>query len=145
MADTVVNVEVIVVRNDRFLTIVRSADEEFGGGWLCFPGGKLAPGTADPDAIETTAQRELMEEVGLDVAIDGLVYVESHTFLAGNETVLDIVVMTEMATGEPVARDPAEVGEVLWLTEREIMDDPRVQPWTRESLRRAIARRCRAR
>ena len=145
MADTVVNIEVIVVRNDRFLTIIRSADDEFGGGWLCFPGGKLDPGTADPDVIEATAQRELMEEVGLDVAIDGLIYVENHTFLVGQETVLDIVMMTEAATGSPVARDPAEVAEVLWLTEREIMDDPRVQPWTRESLRRAIARRCRAR
>ncbi|HEV2073170.1 MAG TPA: NUDIX hydrolase [Thermomicrobiales bacterium] len=145
MADTVVNIEVIVVRNDRFLTIVRSADEEFGGGWLCFPGGKLDPGTADPDAIEATAQRELREEVGLEVAIDGLIYVESHTFMIGNETILDIVMMTETATGEAVARDPAEVAEVLWLTEDEIMDDPRVQSWTRESLRRAIARRCRAR
>lgn len=27
MADTVVNIEVILVRNDRFLTIVRSADD----------------------------------------------------------------------------------------------------------------------
>jgi 8-oxo-dGTP diphosphatase len=145
MTDVVANVEVLVVRNNRFLTIVRSADEEFGAGWLCFPGGKLEPGTADPDALESTARRELMEEVGLDVGINSLVYVESHTFLIASGTVLDIVMMTETATGEPVARDPAEVAEVLWLTEREIMDDPRVQPWTRESLRRAIARRCRAR
>lgn len=86
-----------------------------------------------------------MEEVGLEVAIDGLIYVESHIFMIGNETILDIVMMTETATGEAVARDPAEAAEVLWLTEDEIMDDPRVQSWTRESLRRAIPRRCRAR
>lgn len=145
MPDVIVSVEVIVARNDCFLTIVRSADEEFGAGWLCFPAGKLDPGRADPDALESTGRRELMEEVGLVVEIGALTYVESHTFLVGTVTVLDIVMMAESATGEPVSQDPAEVAEVLWLTEREIMRDPRVQPWTRESLRRAIDRRYRTR
>lgn len=133
-----VNVEIIVRRGDRYLTIVRSEQEEYGGGWLCFPGGKLDPGTADPHALELTGQRELMEEVGLAVDIEDLIYVESHTFLVGDETVLDVVLLTESARGEATAIDTDEVAEILWLTEAEIMTDPRVQPFTRESLKLAI-------
>lgn len=140
MPGVVANVEIIVHRDDRFLTIVRSDDEEFGGGWLCFPGGKLDPGLAMDRALEATARRELQEEVGLDVGIDAIVYVESHTFLIGDETVLDIVMMTGEARGEPSVQDPAEVAEILWLPAEEIMTDPRVQPWTRASLQLALAR-----
>lgn len=140
MSKVLVNVEVIVKRDEKFLTIVRSDAEDFGGGWLCFPGGKLDPGSADPHAIEATGRRELMEEVGLDVAVEDLEYVESHTFMIGEDTVLDVVLLTESATGDPAALDPAEVAELLWLTETEIMTDRRVQSFTRESLRLAIKR-----
>lgn len=138
MAYVVVNVEILVKRDDRYLMIVRSDEEEFGAGWLCFPGGKLDPGTADMHALELTAQRELQEEVALDVGLDDLIYVESHTFLIGDVIVLDVVFLAESAQGEPVAVDSAEVADRLWLTEEEIMRDSRVQSFTHESLRFAI-------
>src|SRR5690606_2188353 len=102
----IVNVEVIVERDGKYLLIVRSEGEEFGAGWLSFPGGKLETSTPDMQALELTAQRELKEEVGLDVALDDLRYVESHIFFIGEDPVLDVVMMTSAAIGEPVAVDP---------------------------------------
>jgi|GEM_PF-1607193 len=138
MENMIVNVEVIARRGDRYLTIVRSDDEDFGGGWLCFPGGKLDPGIAEMHAIELTGQRELMEEVGLHVTVEDLTYVESHTFLIERDTCLDIVLFTDAASGTAIAIDPAEVAGLHWLTAEEIMSDPRVQEFTRTSLRLAI-------
>lgn len=140
MSLVVVNVEIIVRRGNRFLMIERSAEEDYGAGWLCFPGGKLDPGAAEMHALELTARRELMEEVALDVDVADLIYVESHTFLIGAETVLDVVFLTDAVRGEPVAVDPAEVAELFWLTEDEIRRDPRVQSFTRESLHLALER-----
>lgn len=134
----IVSVEIIVAREDRFLTIVRSDDEDFGGGWLCFPAGKLDYGETEENALENTACRELLEEVGLTVDASSLTYVESHTFNVGDQPVLDAIFLAHDSKGEPSIQDPAEVAEILWLTEDEIMADPRVQPWTRESLRRAV-------
>ncbi|HWV35681.1 MAG TPA: NUDIX hydrolase [Thermomicrobiales bacterium] len=139
MSNVIVNVEIVVQRDDRFLMILRSEEEEHGGGWLCFPGGKLDPGTAEMHALELTARRELKEEVDLDVEALAFRYVESHTFLIGDKTVLDIVLLTDSVQGVPKAIDPAEVAEVTWMTVDEIMTDPRVQPFTRESLRLALA------
>lgn len=138
MPHVIVNVEVIVKRGERYLTIIRSEDEDFGGGWLCFPGGKLDPGSAEMHAIELTGQRELMEEVGLHSAVEDFTYVESHTFLIGQDTVLDIVLFTDAASGTATAIDPAEVAGVHWLTAEDILTDPRVQMFTRTSLRLAM-------
>lgn len=140
MSFVIANVEVIVRRGDRFLMIVRSADEDFGAGWCCFPGGKLDPGIAEPDALERTAVRELSEEVDLDADPASMRFVEAHTFLIDDVTILDIVMLTDAATGDPRAVDPAEVAEVAWMTADDVMTDPRVQEWTRESLRLALAR-----
>ena len=135
----IVNVEIIVVRNDRVLMIVRSDDEDFGGGWLTFPGGKLDWDGPCADALEQTARRELVEEVGIDL-VPPVVYVEGHTFAANGTPVLDIVMLTRAGEGEPAAQDPTEVAGVEWRTVDEIMQDPRAQPWTRASLERAVGK-----
>jgi 8-oxo-dGTP diphosphatase len=136
----IVNVEIVVVRDDRYLLIVRGDGEDFGAGWLTFPGGKLDWVGPRPDALEETARRELIEEVGIDL-VPPVVYVESHTFEANGIPVLDVVVLARAAEGEPSIQDPAEVAGIEWRTEDELMHDPRVQPWTHESLRRAVERR----
>lgn len=140
MSLVLANVEVIARRGDRFLMIVRSADEDFGAGWCCFPGGKLDPGIAEPDALERTAARELVEEVALVADPASMRFVEAHTFLIDDLTVLDVVMLTDAATGEARAVDSAEVAAIAWMTAGEVMADPRVQEWTRESLRRALER-----
>jgi ADP-ribose pyrophosphatase YjhB (NUDIX family) len=136
--DFIVNVEVVVVRDDRFLMIVRG-DEDFGAGWLTFPGGKLDWEGEVQQALEATARREVLEEVGLDVE-PPVSYVESHTFAIEDVHVLDIVMLARAGEGEARRNAPDEVADVVWMTASEIMTDPRVQPWSRASLALALAR-----
>jgi len=133
-----VNVEVAIVRDGRYLMIVRGEEEEFGAGWLCMAGGTVEWQGAETvdDVLEVTARREIMEEIGLALG-ETIVYVESHTFDAGGPA-LDIVMLAQPATSadEPHIASPGEVASLEWMTLAEICADERTPPWTRESLRR---------
>lgn len=129
----IVNVEVAVVRDGRYLAAVRGSGEDFGAGWLGFPGGTVDPHPSTPDTLEETARREVLEEVGLHLD-DPIVYLESHTFAIGDETVLDVVMLARSTAGEPYAASPDEVAGVEWLAFEALRDDPRTQAWTRGSL-----------
>lgn len=135
----IVNVEIVVERDGRYLMIVRSDDEDYGAGWLTLPGGKLEPDATDLRALEVTARRELKEEVDLDVAPEDIRYVESHMFAVNDVPVLDVVMMTHSARGEARAVDAAEVAGVVWMTPGEIDAHPDVPAWTRASVACAIA------
>jgi 8-oxo-dGTP pyrophosphatase MutT (NUDIX family) len=143
MEHVIVNVEVVVVRDGRYLFGVRSEAEEFGAGWLAFPGGKLEADAELQRALEVTAQRELKEEVDLDVALDDLHYVESHVFFIDDTPVLDVVMVTTNARGEPRPVNEEEMQSVLWLTEEEALAHPDVPEWTRTSFALAITYVCR--
>lgn len=132
-----VNVEVVIVRENRFLMIERGHGEEFGAGWLCMPGGTVDWDIPVEDALEVTARREVIEEVGLSLDA-AMAYVESHTFDAGGPA-LDVVLLARPAdsAADPYVASPDEVASVDWMTLAEIIADERVQPWTKESLRRA--------
>lgn len=129
----IVNVEVAVVREGRYLAIVRGDGEDYGAGWFGFPGGKVDPDPAAPHVLEATARREVLEAAGLKFD-DPIVYVESHTFAIGEEIVLDIVMLARFMAGDPYPASPEEVASVEWLTFKALRDDSRTQPWTRESL-----------
>ncbi|MDQ3654409.1 MAG: NUDIX domain-containing protein [Chloroflexota bacterium] len=88
----VVNVEVAVVRDGRYLATIRASGESHGAGWLGFPGGKVDPDPGTQNMLEQTARREVVEEVGLALD-DPVTYVESHTFAVGDDIVLDIVML----------------------------------------------------
>lgn len=136
----IVNVEVAIVREGRYLAIVRGDGEEYGVGWLGFPGGQVERERDTQDILERTARREVMEEVGL--ALDGpITYVESHTFAIGDEIVVDIVMLARAMTGKAQAVLPDEVAGLEWMTMEELLADSRTQPWTRESLRLADRKR----
>ena len=132
-----VNVEVAIVRDDHYLMIVRGDEEEFGAGWLGMPGGTVDWDEPLADALEITARREVMEEVGL-VLDDTIHYVESHTF-GLEQPCFDVVVLARPSTGAaaPYIASPGEVAELRWMTLADILIDPRAQIWTRESLQRA--------
>ncbi len=129
----VVNVEVAVVRDGKYLATIRGGGEEYGTGWLGFPGGKVDPDPAAANVLEETARREVREEVGLDLD-DPIVYVESHTFAIGEEIVLDVVMLARSPSGDPYVAAPDEVAGIEWLPFEALRDDPRTQPWTRDSL-----------
>lgn len=135
-----VNVEVAILRDGRYVATVRGDGEEYGTGWLGFPGGTLDWGSPLQDAIEVTARREVFEEVGITLD-DPIAYVESHTFNAAGSPVLDIVVLARSASGDPWPKAQDEVAAVAWMTAAELRDDPRTQAWTRLSLELVETRR----
>ena len=135
-----VNVEVAVVRQGRYLTIERGKGEDYGAGWIGFPGGKLDPVAPLASAIEQTARREVLEEVGL--TLSGTIhYVESHTFLIDDGVVLEIVVLAQSEGGEPFAAAPDEVAAIAWRTAPEMLEHTQVQPFMHEIIRLVEGRR----
>lgn len=137
----IVNVEIAIVREGRYLMTERGSGESFGAGWLGFPGGKLEWTAGEQDAVEATARREAEEETGVILGPE-VAYVESHTFGTDDPGhCLDIVMLARPAedSPEPLIRDPDEVASIAWMTLDEIANDPRVQPWTLASLQLAEA------
>lgn len=137
----VVNVEAAIVRDERYLLVVRGDLETHAPGVLSLPGGKVEHvGNAD-DVLEDTLRREMQEEVGLDVHPD-LEYVESKSFIADDGTfVVDVVFLCRCRSGTPTIGDPGEVADIRWMTAAEVLEHPKVPPWTRRSVHLAEEKR----
>lgn len=133
----IVNVEVAIVNaSGHYLMIVRSDDEPYMPGVLSMPGGKVDP-VVTVDALEDTAIREVLEEVGL--RIERPQYVESHTFMADDALVLDVVMLARHQGDEPQIVAADEVAGLRWMTLAEIESDTDIPSWTRNSILRAEA------
>lgn len=134
----IVNVEAAVVKDGRYLMVVRSEREAHAAGTLSFPGGKVEyEGPLDDvlDVLEVTARREVLEETGITITGE-IAYVESKSFGAG-EPVVDIVLLCRYQEGDIAPGHPDEVASVEWLTAEEILAHPKTPPWTAQSIRRA--------
>ena len=115
----VVNIDCVVVKNDEYLFIERSEDEDHAAGLLSFPGGKIEQSPGGMETIEKSATRELYEEVG--VKAGDAEYVCSTTFEADDGTrCLNIVVLCEYVAGDAYPRATDEVAAVHWLSYDEI-------------------------
>ena len=68
-------VAAVVRRGDRILVTRRHDRAERGGQWE-FPGGKVEPGEAEPDAL----RREIREELGCGVAVGPLILRHAHRY-----------------------------------------------------------------
>jgi len=119
----IVGVGVVIWRNDQFL-LVRRGKEPNKGQWS-LPGGAQELG----ETVFSAAQREVLEETGLEVTIHGLVDVvdgimrDEDGKLLYHYTLVDVV--AESLQGEPVAADDAEA--VAWFT----LDDlPALALWS---------------
>ncbi|OBH92930.1 (deoxy)nucleoside triphosphate pyrophosphohydrolase [Mycobacterium sp. E2733] len=101
-----------VVRGASVLVAQRARPPELAGRWE-LPGGKVAPGETEPDALV----RELAEELGLTV---GDVAVGDRL---GDDIALDGMTLrayrVRLLSGEPHARDHRAV---RWLTAAELTD-----------------------
>jgi len=130
----VVNVEGVIVKDGRYLMIVRGERESHAPGALTFPGGKVEGSENVDNVLEETIRREIREEVGIEIH-DEVVYVESKAFVADDgEPVVDIVFLCRHRSGEPVVGDPGEVAAIDWMTLDEILEHPKTFPWTRQSI-----------
>ena len=109
-------------------------------GALSFPGGKVEGAENEDNVFEETLRSEIREETGVEVA-DKMVYVESHSFVAEGDPVVDVVFLCRYESGEAIAADPDEVADVRWMTAQEILDLPQTPPWTRQSIELAEKKR----
>ena len=137
----VVNVEAALVRDDRFLLIVRGANESHAPGMLALPGGKVEQVDAVVAVLEATLRRELREEVGVEID-DNPVYVDSTAFVADDgQPVVNVVFLCRHRAGDARPVAPEEVAQVVWMTAAEVLADPRTPPWLWRSVELAEQRR----
>jgi 8-oxo-dGTP diphosphatase len=137
----IVNVEVAIVHDARYLMLVRSEREVHAPGVLCLPGGKVENAGFSDNVLEGTARREAREEAGVEIG-DQIVYVESKSFTSDDgEPVVDIVYLARYQSGEPRPGDPAEVAGLEWLTAAEVLAHPKAPPWIAEGFRKIESRR----
>jgi 8-oxo-dGTP pyrophosphatase MutT (NUDIX family) len=130
----IVNVEGVVMKGDRFLLTLRSEQESHAPGSLTLPGGKVEQIGISDNILEETLRREIREEAGIEVS-ERMEYLESKSFVAsGDRPVVDVVFLCFWASGEPVPGDPDEVAGVQWMSLAQIRADPRIPPWSRQSL-----------
>ncbi|MEV4841271.1 NUDIX domain-containing protein [Nonomuraea sp. NPDC049486] len=135
----VVNVEVFLRRDGRWLLIRRGDGEAHAPGTLADVGGKAEPDGAGQRVLEETARREVAEEIGVDLTGVPLTYASSGFFVTDDgDPVVNVVFAAPMPPqAEPVAAAPAEVAGFVWLTTAEAEADPACPPWVLSSLRDA--------
>lgn len=133
---------VLLHREGRWLLAVRGAEVDDAAGQLGLVGGHVEHPAPGRGVLEATARREAYEEIGLDLALVPLTYLESELFTtdagAGQVTVAFLAAAPPGA--EPVAADPAELSAVGWYSPPEAGADPRCPPWLPALLTRAAAR-----
>jgi 8-oxo-dGTP pyrophosphatase MutT (NUDIX family) len=138
----VVNVEGVIFRSDdcRYLMITRGSGESYLPGVLTLPGGKVEDAGNADNILEETLRREIREEVGGEVH-DEMVYLESKSFVAEGDVMVDVVFLCRYLGCEAAVGDPDEVDAVHWMTAEEIIQHPKTPPWTRQSIEKAEKKR----
>lgn len=93
-----------MIRNEagEILCALRSPAMAMAGLWE-FPGGKIEPG----EAPEVTLRREIVEELGCDIAVGELI--EDVTYAYPNVEVRLLTYFAAVVSGHPVAREHAEL------------------------------------
>lgn len=101
----------IIEESGRILIARRGADDALAGKWE-FPGGKIEPGEEPEDCL----QRELREELGIDVRVGRLAGTEKHSSPRGDVELLFYEVDHVSGDMRPLAH-----AEVAWVLPREMM------------------------
>jgi 8-oxo-dGTP diphosphatase len=97
----------IVIRLGGGIVLIRRRNPPHG--WA-LPGGYQDEG----ETCEAAARREAMEETGLDVTLEELLYVYSDPRRDPRQHTMSVV-FTARATGEPVGMDDAEEARIFTL------------------------------
>ena len=111
----IVNVEAVIIREDQYLLIERGPEETHAAGLLSLVGGKVEDASIVDGILEATLRREIREEVGIEVA-EQMAYLESKSFIANGEVVVDVVFLCPHRSGDGIITDPGEVAAIHWLT-----------------------------
>src|SRR5688572_29841453 len=106
---------VVVRRGHRFLL---TQEQKYGSRWS-IPGGRVEPG----ESMVQAAQREVLEETGVPVRIDGILRIE-HAAADNTARVRVLFVGTPLDDTPPkTTPDPESLG-AAWLTLEEIRGRP---------------------
>jgi 8-oxo-dGTP diphosphatase len=135
----IVNVEGAIFKDGRYLLVIRGAGETHAAGMLSLVGGKVENAGISADILESTVRREILEEVGVEIGT--VEYVQSTSFGAEGEPVVDVVFLCAITGGEARVVDPDEVAEIRWMTAAEVEADPDAPIWTKNSIRAAEQKR----
>ncbi len=104
----------IVVLKDGKVLLGKRADANVGGGYWCFPGGKVEPG----ERAEQAAERELLEESGLKAL--GLQFMGFADLPFNPQPWVTLVFKCRSFSGSVEAREPDKIGEWNWFSKNEI-------------------------
>ena len=130
-----------VVERDGALLLVRHEKPDRDPYWV-LPGGRLEPGETVPQC----AERELMEETGLEGRFLGVLYVSE--FLREGRHTVDLTARVEAPSGEASLGNDPEVEEgseptlkeLRWVETGELRDIPLLPGWIKERLLKDAAR-----
>lgn len=132
----IVNVEAAIYKDEKWLLVKRSEQEEHAAGALALVGGKVDKEGNSTDILERTLIREVEEEVG--VTVSNLSYVNSSSFVTDSGVhVVDIVFLCSYEAGEPFAKDPEEVAGINWMTTQEILSHSEIPGFLKNNIQLA--------
>ncbi len=129
------------MERDGALLLVRHEKPDREPYWV-LPGGRLEPGETIPEC----AERELLEETGLEGRFAGVLYVSE--FLAENRHTVDVTVRVEARGGDarlgsdPEVEESSEptLRELRWVEAGELKEIPLLPGWIGEKLSEDAAR-----
>lgn len=112
MADRhLIDVHVLLIRDDHILLTQRGGDDQFTGLWHA-PSGKLDAG----ESVTQAAAREAWEEIGVIIEPADLTCVHTtHVNGSGPETRLGLFFLAHQWTGQPANREPHKCQAVQWF------------------------------
>lgn len=117
---------IVLQRADRSVLLARRSGVPYGDGLWGLPGGHAGRRESWADA----AARELLEEVGVTVAVDDLSPLGVQRYADGETHGVDAYFRATNWLGEPSA--VSECSEVAWFDVRDLPDD--ALPWLARSL-----------
>ena len=131
-----------VVERDGTLLLVRHEKPDREPYWV-LPGGRLEPGETMPEC----AERELMEETGLEGRFAGVLYVSE--FMAEGRHTVDVTARVEVEPGgeaklgsDPEVEEGSEptLKELRWVEVEGLGELPLLPGWVKERLMEDAAR-----
>jgi 8-oxo-dGTP pyrophosphatase MutT (NUDIX family) len=126
-----VTVCVLIQRGNWWLLVVRAPDVAYAPNMIGMIGGHVEVTDPVANVLETTARREVIEEVGVDLSEVRLRYLESEFFVTDHGERQITVTFTAQAAAEiePYVNAADELVEVGWWTLDDLEADPRCPSW----------------